>query len=117
MRREQLWVVDGLLRKWQLRLVVKQEMEYGRRVRAAEAGLAVQMRLDSGAAVEKTTVAWQPDGSFADRKLVADQLAAAPAFVDTEQRPVCHLAVKVADMKVPAQYVDVKSEVPMASRR
>lgn len=91
-------------------------MEYGRRVRAAEAGLAVQMRLGSGAAVE-TTVAWQPDGSFADRKSVADQLAAAPAFVDTEQRPVCRLAVKVADMKVPAQCADVKSEVPMASRR
>lgn len=45
-RREQLRVVDGLLQKWQPKLVVGQEMEYDRRVRAAEAGLAAQMTLD-----------------------------------------------------------------------
>lgn len=62
-------------------------------------------------------VAWQPDDSSADRKSVADQLVVAPASVGIEQRPVCLLAVKVVDMKVPGQYVDVRSEVPMASRR
>lgn len=62
-------------------------------------------------------VAQQSDGSFADRKSMADQLLVAPVSVGTEQRLVCRSAVKVADMKVLARYVDVKSEVPMVSRR
>lgn len=61
--------------------------------------------------------AQQSDGSFADRKSMADQLLVAPASAGTEQRPVCRSAVRAADMMVLVRYVDVKNEVPMASRR
>lgn len=46
LRHEQMWVVDGPRWEPQLKLAVEQEMEYDRRARAAEAGLALQMMLD-----------------------------------------------------------------------